>query len=482
MSIASALSAAVSGLTVSGRHADVISSNLANALTPGYARRQLEVADLARLAGVGATGIVRVVNDAIVAERQTADSALAFADTRSNFFESIGRVIGTPEMASSLSARLADLDAGLISASAAPDNPILLQNTISQAVDLARALNTASGELQRLRTGADQEIVGAVSDVNRLLDNIQTLNSDILRHPASDGFNAALKDQRQALVDQLSTLIPVRQVPRDNGAVALFTPGGAILLDGSAVQLEFTGANLVTPHQTLENGLLSGLAINGIAVPPSGDKSPVDGGRLAALFSIRDDLAVDLQTQLDTLSRDLVERFQEPGLDGTLAAGDPGLLTDAGGPFDPVDETGLAERITVNAALDPAQGGEFWRLRDGLGAGSPGPEGNGSLIGRLAGALAAPRALTTGDLGPTARSFSGHLAVMTSRVSQDRLAGEQNLSFASSRQSELAALELAEGVDSDAELQRLLLVEQAYAANARMIQTLDEMMQTILRI
>jgi flagellar hook-associated protein 1 FlgK len=41
---------------------------------------------------------------------------------------------------------------------------------------------------------------------------------------------------------------------------------------------------------------------------------------------------------------------------------------------------------------------------------------------------------------------------------------------------------LAEGVDSDAELQRLILVEQTYAANAKMIEVLDDLMQLITRI
>lgn len=43
-------------------------------------------------------------------------------------------------------------------------------------------------------------------------------------------------------------------------------------------------------------------------------------------------------------------------------------------------------------------------------------------------------------------------------------------------------MELADGVDTDAELQRLILVEQAYAANARIIEVVDEMMNDILRI
>ena len=43
-------------------------------------------------------------------------------------------------------------------------------------------------------------------------------------------------------------------------------------------------------------------------------------------------------------------------------------------------------------------------------------------------------------------------------------------------------MELSEGVDQDHEMQSLLLIEQTYAANARMIQTLDDLMQTLLRL
>ena len=37
-------------------------------------------------------------------------------------------------------------------------------------------------------------------------------------------------------------------------------------------------------------------------------------------------------------------------------------------------------------------------------------------------------------------------------------------------------------VDMDQELQSLLLIEQSYAANARVIQTIDEMIQRLLQI
>jgi flagellar hook-associated protein 1 FlgK len=41
-------------------------------------------------------------------------------------------------------------------------------------------------------------------------------------------------------------------------------------------------------------------------------------------------------------------------------------------------------------------------------------------------------------------------------------------------------VELSEGVDTDAELQKLLLIEQAYTANARVMQIADEMLKTLI--
>jgi flagellar hook-associated protein 1 FlgK len=41
---------------------------------------------------------------------------------------------------------------------------------------------------------------------------------------------------------------------------------------------------------------------------------------------------------------------------------------------------------------------------------------------------------------------------------------------------------MADGVDSDAEMQRLLQYEQAYAANARVIRAIDEMINYLLRM
>ena len=61
-----------------------------------------------------------------------------------------------------------------------------------------------------------------------------------------------------------------------------------------------------------------------------------------------------------------------------------------------------------------------------------------------------------------------------------RADGEQ--SFTSARHTALKELELSKGVDTDAELQDLMQIEQHYAANARVMSTVDDLMQTLLSI
>ncbi|MEP1929763.1 MAG: flagellar basal body rod C-terminal domain-containing protein, partial [Roseibium sp.] len=66
--------------------------------------------------------------------------------------------------------------------------------------------------------------------------------------------------------------------------------------------------------------------------------------------------------------------------------------------------------------------------------------------------------------------------------SSNRVISDEDLSFAATKLSGLEAMELAEGVDSDHEIQQLMLIEQAYAANARVVEAIDEMMNQLLRL
>lgn len=482
MSISVALSNALSGLTASSRRASVTSANIANALTEGYARRTLESSPrYARGGGVTIDGVTRHVDPGLIAERRGTTSDLAHADTLASYSKRVETLFGTPDDNDSLTALYARFESALVSASSRPDLPERLNLLLGAAGDVTAGFARLQDGIQTLRAEADAEIGAAVTRLNGLLEQVAELNTAIADARNQGGETAGLYDLRQRAVDELAEIVPVRAVPRGEDEIALFTHGGAVLVDGSAAEVAFTRTNTITPHQTLANGFLSGLAINGRPVEP-GDDGPLAGGRLSALFQIRDTQAATAQSQLDAAARDLVERFQDAGLDATRAPGDPGLFTDAGTAFAPADEPGLAGRIAVNARVDPRAGGATWRLRDGLGAAAAGDPGNATLMTDMIGALTARRTPGSGDFGTGALGATGVPATLLSQLGTDRYLAEDRLSFAAARHGEVEERFLSDGVDTDQEMQRLMLIEQAYAANARMIQTIDQMMTTLLRI
>ena len=71
---------------------------------------------------------------------------------------------------------------------------------------------------------------------------------------------------------------------------------------------------------------------------------------------------------------------------------------------------------------------------------------------------------------------------MLSIFSAERNATASREAFAAAQSAALREEELARGVDTDAEMQKLLLIEQSYAANAKVIETVGELFDILQRI
>ncbi|MCW3782050.1 flagellar hook-associated protein FlgK [Defluviimonas salinarum] len=482
MSLSASLANALTGLTASSRRAEVVSSNVSNALTEGYARRELHLSPQS-LGGTGAgvqiDGVTRAVDSVLLADRRIADAEAGNAGLKTDFLARIERLIGEPQDEGSLSARIAALESALVAASSRPDSQARLQDVVAAAGALTSHLGALSDDIQTARMQADDRIELEVRTLNESLVQIDRLNAEILAQRAAGRDATALMDQRQRLVDRVAEIVPVREVPRERDQIALFTTGGAILLEGKPAVIGFTPAGVITADMTIGSGALSGLTINGMPVPAT-DPGVLGGGTLGAALAIRDDLAPGAQAQIDAFARDLIERFEDPAVDPTRAPGQPGLFTDAGGVLDPTLEAGLAGRIRLNALVDPSQGGALWRLRAGLGAAGAGDVGDATLLNALGDALGRARVPSSGGFIGAARSASGLAADVLSGISGARQQAESRQGYAVARQSALIDLQLADGVDTDAEMQTLLMVEQAYSANARVIQVIDDLIQKLI--
>lgn len=485
MSITGTLSSALSGLTTAARAAEIVSSNIANAMTEGYGRRELQTVSRSVGSsgqGVRVTGVARYSDPILLGDRRMAAAGSGARNSAASFLKRLEGVIGTPDSATSLGGRIAALDTALIEAGSRPESEARLARVAETAKALAAHLATASNDIQTARGQADDRIETEVAQLNTALARIADLNGQIRTNFGVGRDASALVDQRQQLIDGISGIIPLREVPRGNGQIALFTTGGAVLMDGAPAQLGFAPVGVIVPGMTQGSGALSGLTINGRPVSTAAEGSLIAGGSLAGNFAVRDDLAPEAQSRLDAVARDLMDRFGDPALDATRAPGAAGLFTDAGVAFLPANETGLSQRLKLNAAADPAIGGALWRLRDGLGAASPGATGDARLLKEMQSALTAPRSPASGGFMSGARSHASLAADMLSGVAQSRLTAEGEASFAAARLDTLREMELEGGVDTDQEMQSLLLIEQAYSANAKVMSTVNDMIQTLLGI
>ncbi len=483
MSISGGLSAAMSGLAAAARAAEIVSSNIANATTPGYGRREIQLS--ARLLGstgqgVSVNGVLRHSDPVLISERRLAQAGSAGQDGGLAFLRRAEAALGTPDSAVSLSSRIADFDTALVEAASRPDSESRLAQVLQTAKALAGHIASAGTGLQTAREQADQDIGTKVERLNTALARVADLNGRI-RSAGTTRDVSALLDQRQQIIDSVAELVPLREVPRENGQVALFTTGGAVLLEGTPARFGFEPAGSVTPGMSLASGALSGLTLNGRAIATDGD-GPLAGGALAADFAIRDQLAPQAQAELDALARDLVTRFADPAVDPSLATDAPGLFTESGAALQPGETPGLAQRLGVNAAADPAQGGALRRLRDGLAAATPGDVGAAGVLKAMQQALSAASAPASGLLPSGAHSFAGLAADMVSGLATARVSAEEEAGYSAARHDALSLMEKEGAVDTDQEMQSLLQIEQAYAANAKVIAAVGEMLQKLLEI
>lgn len=462
MSLSSAIQAAVSGLGASARRAETVASNVANASTTGYARRSLDIVVNAATPGVRVLETQRHVDRLILAETRLASAELGKRTVLADQLLRLEAAIGKAGEGDSISGVIDNLQSAIMAAAGDPSSETRLAGVADATSRLAQRFARASDALQGIRSEADRTIAADIRTLNVGLSRIAQLERQIVTLAATGRDTASLQDMKQREIDAISQIVPLKETPRQDGRSILSTLSGAVLFDGRAAVLSFEPTPVFSAS-TANGGVVR---IDGIAAS-SGDGGMLAGGTLAAAFELRDRIVPGYQQDLDALAADLAQRIATS--DGTLPPLSAGLLTDGGSPVDASNLTGLAGRLAANDAIDPAKGGALWRIRSGIAATDAGPPGNSSLLDALQAALSA--------LPDTPSDRAGSLG---ERAAYARVSAERDLTVTRTRTQTLQG-QLAEGgVNSDAELQELMQIEKSYAANARVLRAVDEMLASLL--
>lgn len=482
MSLSSAINSARSGLQISSLRAETVATNVANAATPGYVRRSVSVSETIagqQTNGVHSDGIVRSGNEALTSERRVLSSDLSQSNVLASSWASLSTSIGDSSDGPGLFKSISDFEAALTVSAASPESASGAAVLLDAAKGVTAQFNALSTMSVDMRREADREITSGVTTVNAALLQVQELNSNLAGIDRSTSQGAALLDERGRVLNQISEYMSIQTVERDSGAIDVLTTEGVYLVAGRARQIEFNPASAFQPEFTLASGHLSGISVDGTEITPgSASFGAISSGMFGALFQLRDADVPQFSAQLDSIADDLVTRLSDDAIDPTKTPGEFGLFVDPS----PADGVGLAGRMGVNAAVDPAQGGLISRLRDGLGATVAGPEGSGTILNAMLGAVISVNAVNDGSI-PGTYSVSELAAHISSLTGQSRIGHESVNSSILAQHTAITEAERSEtGVDIDVQMQDLLLVEQAYAANARVIQVASQMINRLMEL
>ncbi len=467
--ISSAFYSSQSGLRSVEAWSRQTADNIANAQTEGYTRKSVSM--VTRYSGdsstVVPTGVRREANLALTNQHRRESGMAATHSAIADGLETYGIQLGQPGDATALNGLLTKLQTNLDMLANNPGEAALQREVVAAAQTVAEEVNKAWLAVQDVALQAKETFAAEIEPANRLMEEIAELNHKIAQEPGPTGARAALEDTRDLRLDALSQLMGIQVRFDDRGQAAVHTSAGTELVQGRATNPLSFDAN-------------SGIVMAGsVEITPGKDGvRGFTGGSLAGHHALAYEVAPQMSLQLDELARGLVEQFTAAD-DTAVASGGPGLFTDAQSAF--TTRQDLAGRLAVNDAVIPEAGGALWRMRDGMAALTEGPAGDSTRINQLIDALEAP-ATFNGDAGlGTSHSLIDFAAAVVSdhQVARSQAEARAEDLGTSARLIETARLD-GQGVNVDDELQQLMMIEQAYAANSQVLRTLSTMLDTLL--
>jgi flagellar hook-associated protein 1 FlgK len=328
MGLSQALASAMSGLRANQIALGLVSSNVANAETPGYIKKtsnQIAVTSGEFGSSVRVAGVNRELDVYLQRQLRTEISGAAYADVRAEVLDQLQSVYGTPGSAGTLESAFNSLTTAVQALSTSADSQSARIAVVNAAQSLVQQLNTMTRGIQSLRANAEAGLSGAVNIANNAMQQIANINVQILRGGQTDGAAAELLDQRDRYLNQLSELMDVRVVTNEDGQVNVFTTSGVQLVGAEASRFTFEQQGTVTANTLWSSDPAeSNLGSITVNFPHGGSMdlfaaNTFRSGTIAALVELRDHTLVQAQTQLDEFAAALSSALSDRTVAGTAA-------------------------------------------------------------------------------------------------------------------------------------------------------------------
>ncbi len=314
MSLNGIMSSALTALKTNSAALSVVSNNVANMNTTGYARRVVNLETLSaggQIAGVDIADVQRVVDQYLNQEALAAGASSANYDTQSSVYDQINALLGSPGDGTALTSKLSDVFSALGQAALSPTSSSSQLGALNAFQGLSSSISSLSSSLSGLQQQTDSQVASTTSSASLLIKQIYDFNQQITTAYAAGNTSSALLDQRDTALQSLSQLMDIRTAPQSDGTVTVMTQDGISLVgNNSYAQLSYTagGSNGVYQPISLQN-------VNPQSGQPIGPSQALDphlsGGQIEGLLQMRDGTIADLQNELGSFAQGVAQSFNQ---------------------------------------------------------------------------------------------------------------------------------------------------------------------------
>lgn len=503
----SSLTSAISGMSASQRALEVTGHNLTNAETKGYSRQRVNLTDYTySQVGLDGTRVLKVGNgvdiDDVAQIRNTfldisyrnEVSTMKFYEAQMYGVSELESILGETVSGISFSKIMGNMWESLNELSKHPEGIETRASFVQSAVLFVEQSNQIQKQMQEYQYMLNDKVKDLVDEVNGISANIVDLNT-IIAEAEAGGANANdYRDQRNNLLDRLGEIMDISFYEDISGNVIVNTEGRNIIDSLSYTKIDI---KVDSADQPLYRVIWEGSDTSVFSLDNIDPKHHDDRGQLKGVLALRGDQNVDhtylsdpakyaeikdsilmktmaqfdyLVNKVTTMVNDIVTDGTY-GLDGTvgeplfvaikdltsssddLKAGNIKINTDI---LNDVAKLGLTKDVTEpgnNSVVMEIIGA--WNNEDL----KIDPNADYKLsINNYYGSLVA-------DLGGDGTNAINHFKNQSMLVNQ---VNNQRLSVM--------------GVSTDQELSNMIMFQQAYNANAKVISVIDEMVESLIHM
>ena len=475
--------------------------NISNANTEGYSRQRVELkADLAfTLGGVGQLGsgvkmdsIIRMVDDYVTKQIRQENGTFGQYSAKSEILNQIEIIYNEPSN-TSLNFNLGEMFDAWTELSKNPEMLTSKSIVVEKSKTVAETLNHIANQLEGLKNDTINLIEINAKDFNTIVESLDDLNKQIFNTSVKGLSPNDLLDQRDLKLKELSNLIEFEASFDKFGRVEINLSGQEVLT-GNGVQLEMS--------------VVTGVDGDKVTVSKGGDSQKPDIETKNSGYEVGQ---IILNKKDEDFETDPIEII-EPKIETGQIAGYQEALVEIQDQIDKLDDFAVTMAKVINKAhKDGDWQGSFFNWKDvdndgnpdiraagiqvntalednslvNAGKGPTPPEGDGSLALAIAG-IRNKHYVYDRDSGTVTENSNGNTIEGTynSMITNIGISKEQSDNMISNQELLLNQLvmrrESTSGVNIDEEVTNLIKFQKSFDANARVIQVLTEMLDTLI--